>query len=77
MKKTLAVVCAVAALSFAAAPEAQARGCIKGAFLGAIAGHYMHHHAVLGAMAGCAIGHHVAAKNDRDVRAAAAHRPHN
>ena len=36
MKKTLAVVCAVAALSFAAAPEAQARGCIKGAFLGAM-----------------------------------------
>ncbi|MEI9992893.1 MAG: hypothetical protein WDM86_23060 [Rhizomicrobium sp.] len=75
MKKTLAVLFAVVALGLATAPAAQAKGCIKGAILGGIAGHYLHHHAVLGAMAGCAIGHHIAAQHDRDARAA--HRGHN
>jgi outer membrane lipoprotein SlyB len=37
-------------------------GCIKGAAVGAVAGHFAHHHAVLGAIAGCAIGHHLAVK---------------
>jgi len=45
------------ALLLAAAP-AQA-GCLKGAVVGGIAGHYAHHHAVIGAIAGCAIGHHM------------------
>ncbi|HVU22095.1 MAG TPA: hypothetical protein VHE09_15295 [Rhizomicrobium sp.] len=35
-------------------------GCLKGAAVGAVAGHFAHHHAVLGAIAGCAIGHHMA-----------------
>ena len=70
MRNVVAVLCTVAALGVAAAPPAQAKGCIKGDILGGIAGHYLHHHAVLGAVAGCAIGHHVAARNDRDIRAA-------
>lgn len=45
------------AVLLVAAP-AQA-GCLKGAVVGGIAGHYAHHHAVLGAIAGCAIGHHM------------------
>lgn len=42
---------------------ADAKGCIKGAVVGGAAGHFTHHHGVLGAAAGCAIGHHEASKN--------------
>lgn len=40
---------------------AEARGCIKGAVVGGIAGHIVHH-GKAGALAGCAIGHHQANK---------------
>ena len=66
----------VAALTLAAAPGAQAKGCLKGAVVGGIAGHYMHHHGFLGAMAGCAIGHHMAAKHEAERKAAAQHGGH-
>ena len=46
-------------------------GCLKGAMVGAVAGHFMHHHAVFGAIAGCAVGHHMAVKA-REQRAAQA-----
>lgn len=55
------VVPAVLAMSLAASvnvSEAKPGGCIKGAAAGAVAGHLLHHHAVLGAMAGCAVGMH-------------------
>jgi outer membrane lipoprotein SlyB len=45
--------------------QAQAKGCLKGAAVGAIAGHYMHHHAVLGAIGGCVVGRHLAADKAR------------
>ena len=48
------------------AGPAQAKGCIKGALVGGTAGHFLGHHGVLGAMAGCAIGHHRAAKRERN-----------
>jgi hypothetical protein len=64
------------ALSLAAAALSPAdAGCLKGAAVGAIAGHYAHHHAVLGAIAGCAVGHHMAVKA-REQKAAAAQTPH-
>src|SRR3954447_6419043 len=47
--------------------QAQAKGCIKGALVGGTAGHFMGHHGVLGAMAGCAVGHHRAAKHERNT----------
>jgi len=47
------------------APTAQAKGCIKGAAVGGVAGHVAGKHGVLGAAAGCAIGHHEAAKKDK------------
>jgi hypothetical protein len=37
-------------------------GCLKGAAIGAVAGHFAHHHAVLGALTGCVIAHHLAVK---------------
>jgi hypothetical protein len=40
------------------APAANAKGCVKGAAAGAVGGHLLHHHGVIGAAAGCAIGHH-------------------
>jgi hypothetical protein len=42
--------------------------------VGAVAGHFAHHHAVLGAIAGCAVGHHLAVKA-REEKAAKAQTP--
>jgi hypothetical protein len=43
--------------STALAPSAHAIGCISGGAAGAVAGHYAHHHTVLGAVGGCIAGH--------------------
>lgn len=51
--------------TFPAGP-ARAAGCLKGAMVSGIAGHYAHHHAILGAIAGCAVGHHMAVKQRRE-----------
>jgi hypothetical protein len=61
MKVILA--CAVLALGIAmTSGAAEAKGCIKGAVVGGAAGHFAHHHGLIGAAAGCAIGHHEANK---------------
>ena len=52
----------MAVMLAAAAVSPVEAGCFKGAVVGAVAGHYAHHHAVLGAIAGCAVGHHMAVK---------------
>jgi len=53
-------------------PAAEARGCLKGAVVGAVAGHHVGKgHAVAGAAAGCLAGRHIAKK-----RAAARHAHH-
>jgi hypothetical protein len=59
------------------APAAEAKGCIKGAMVGGVAGHYAHHHAIAGAMAGCVGGHYLA-KRHAEQKAALAprRRPH-
>jgi Spy/CpxP family protein refolding chaperone len=44
---------------------ASAKGCIKGAIIGGVAGHFVGHHGLLGAGAGCVIGHHEATKHAR------------
>jgi hypothetical protein len=44
---------------------ANAAGCLKGAAVGGVAGHFAGHHGVLGAGAGCVIGHHEASKHAR------------
>jgi hypothetical protein len=46
--------------------SAEAAGCLKGAAVGGVAGHYAGHHGLLGAGIGCAIGHHEAAKRARE-----------
>ncbi len=59
--------CAVLALGVAfSTGAADAKGCIKGAVVGGVAGHYTHHHGMLGAAAGCVIGHHMANKKAKE-----------
>jgi len=67
MKKIAAL---VVAGSMAFASAAEAKGCLKGAVVGGVAGHFMHRHAVLGAVAGCVIGHHMAVTKERQEKAA-------
>ena len=57
--------CAALALAIAlmSAP-ADAKGCLKGAAIGGVAGH----HGLIGAAAGCAIGHHEAKRNERNEK---------
>lgn len=50
---------AAATLTLTSSPVL-ARGCMKGAAVGAVAGHFAHHHGMAGAAAGCAVGHHMA-----------------
>jgi hypothetical protein len=64
MKRT--IVAAGLAASLLGASGADAAGCLKGAAVGGVAGHFAGHHAILGALAGCAIGHHRAAVRRRD-----------
>ncbi|MGN6517680.1 MAG: hypothetical protein ACTHLR_17780 [Rhizomicrobium sp.] len=67
--KYLAIAAVAASLVLTSVPAAHAKGCLKGAAVGAVAGHLLHHHAVLGAVAGCVIGHHMAVKKEREDRA--------
>jgi hydroxyethylthiazole kinase-like sugar kinase family protein len=54
----------LAATALSPAPAAAA-GCLKGAVVGGVAGHFMHRHGVLGATAGCLVGRHEANKQAR------------
>ncbi len=58
MMKFAAVMIFAGALSLTGSHEAGAVGCLSGAAVGGVAGHYAGHHAILGAAAGCAVGHH-------------------
>lgn len=56
--KSSVIAAAMMAVMAVAAPAANAKGCLKGAAAGAVGGHFLHHHGLLGAGIGCAIGHH-------------------
>jgi len=62
---------AVFAVLMSATSMARAEGCLKGAAVGAVAGHVAHHHAVLGAVGGCVVGHHMADKAKKEKAAEA------
>ncbi|BCI70750.1 hypothetical protein SUS17_2933 [Sphingomonas sp. S17] len=69
--KTLLTALSAAALLTVAGP-ASAKGCLKGAAVGGVGGHFVGKgHAVLGAAAGCAIGHHRAKVQAKKEAAAA------
>ena len=58
--------------ALASASPVLAKGCIRGAAAGGVAGHFVGKgHAVMGAVAGCAIAHHHYAKQARAPKAAA------
>jgi hypothetical protein len=60
--------------SFASAQPAFAKGCIRGAAAGGVAGHFVGKgHAVAGAAVGCVVAHHHYAKQAKAQKAAASH----
>jgi outer membrane lipoprotein SlyB len=60
--------CAGIIFALATVTSADAKGCLKGAAVGGVAGHYSGHHGILGAAAGCVVGRHEANKHDRMQR---------
>jgi hypothetical protein len=69
---TLAAVASVGLLGSTIGAQAQDQpkpkgGTMKGAAVGAVAGHMMGHHAVAGAAAGAVIGHHERAKSEKRI----------
>jgi len=61
--KIKAILLASCVASMAIAGQANAAGCLKGAAVGGVGGHFVGSgHSVLGAAGGCAVGHHMASK---------------
>jgi hypothetical protein len=58
MKTMIAAIALLAVGATAMPNDAHAIGCLSGAAVGGVAGHYAGHHGLLGAAAGCAVGHH-------------------
>lgn len=61
MKLKIAL-CAAASCLALVSGTSQAAGCLKGAAVGGVGGHFAGHHGLIGAAAGCAVGHHMANK---------------
>lgn len=68
--RIIATASALALLTFGSVGAAEAKGCIKGAIIGGIAGHYLAERGVVGAVAGCLGGRYLAnrqAKRQREI----------
>ena len=71
--KSKALTLVIAALAAATVGQAQAAGCLKGAAVGGVGGHFVGKgHALLGAAGGCLVGRHMANKKAEDDAAARA-----
>jgi outer membrane lipoprotein SlyB len=72
-----ALMLTLATVAIATSAQAEAAGCLKGAAVGAVGGHFVGKgHAVLGATGGCLVGRHMAdrkAKEDAIARAQTQH----
>lgn len=64
-------VAAALVLSMAITAGSANAGCLTGAAVGGVGGHFAGHHALLGAAAGCAVGHHMSVMKKRRAREAA------
>src|SRR6185437_2196094 len=64
MKSMLVAAAAMLAVVGLSSGPSEAAGCVKGAVIGGVAGHFLGH-GLLGAGAGCAIGHHEANRRER------------
>jgi hypothetical protein len=61
------LIAATLMLSLASTGAAYAKpSCAKGAIVGGVGGHVAGKHGLLGAAAGCAIGHHMAKKQEKE-----------
>lgn len=67
MKAQVAILSLFAALAVVAAP-AQAKGCLKGAAVGGVGGHFVGHHGLAGAAVGCVVGRHRANKKEAQAQ---------
>ncbi|CAO4165555.1 hypothetical protein [Methylorubrum populi] len=68
--RIIATATALTIMTLASAGTAEAKGCIKGAIIGGIAGHYLAERGVVGAVAGCLTGRALAnrrARRDREI----------
>ena len=68
--KIISALLAIATLVLVAPSPADAKGCLKGAAVGGVAGHYADRHGWLGAAAGCLYGRHRAKEQERQQRQA-------
>lgn len=71
MKSILTVAAAAVIAATAMSGPVQAAGCLKGAAVGGVAGHFVGHHGLIGAGIGCLVGRHHAnrrAEEQRDMR---------
>ena len=66
MKRLVVATALLAAAALLPIGPANAAGCLKGAMVGGVAGHYFGHHGLLGAGAGCLIGRHHANRTARE-----------
>jgi uncharacterized protein YcfJ len=66
MRRVMVAAALLAAVGVLPIASANAAGCLKGAVVGGVAGHYFGHHGLLGAGAGCLIGRHHANKMARE-----------
>jgi hypothetical protein len=60
---------AIATVMLLTPSASQAKGCIKGALIGGVAGHYAGRHGLLGAAAGCLVGRHQASAAQKQKQA--------
>ncbi len=67
MMKRMIVGLSAAAVLASTAGVADA-GCLGGAVVGGVGGHFVHH-PILGAVGGCVVGHHMAVVHRRQMRA--------
>lgn len=63
--RNIAAATVVTVLTLLGAGTAEAKGCIKGAIIGGIAGHYLAERGVVGAVAGCLAGRALANRRAR------------
>ncbi|ALK95591.1 hypothetical protein AB595_19125 [Massilia sp. WF1] len=68
MKAQLVAASLLMSLSLASAGAYAKPSCLKGAAAGAVGGHFLGKHHVLGAAVGCAVGHHMSKKQERQER---------
>jgi hypothetical protein len=65
--KSIAIAAALlVGMALVPAGSAQAAGCVKGAAVGGVAGHFANHHGLVGAGVGCLVGRHEANKRVRE-----------